>query len=95
MGFSVHLHLFYNLVIQTICTHKFKKNPAKLIAIVNANVFIYDAQLKTAATRNNYRKNDEKYARAVRVAIEFGWARLLVLVTGTLPGTRFTKMFTI
>ena len=46
------------------------------------------------ATRNNYRKNDDKYARAVRVAIEFGWARLLV-VTGTLPGTRFTKMFAI
>ena len=51
-------------------------------------------QLKTAATRNNYRKNDEKYARAVWVAIEFGWARLLV-VTGTLPSMRFTKTFAI
>ena len=42
MMFSVHLHLFYNfVVIQTISTHKLKKTPAKLIAIMNANVFFH------------------------------------------------------
>ena len=41
MGFSVHLHYFI-ICSDTDYLHiQIKKNPAKLIAIMSANVFIY------------------------------------------------------
>ena len=42
MGFSVHLHYFITSCSDTNYLHiQILKNPAKLIAIMNADVFIY------------------------------------------------------
>ena len=43
MGFSVHLHFFITCSDTNYLHTQIKKNPEKLIAIVNAKVFIYGA----------------------------------------------------